>query len=149
MIDDSTQHCPNETGGILVGRSRGDLSEVMFAVGPGLGAVHRRAHFRRDGNFSQQALDAIYERFAGEYDYLGEWHSHPVTGGPSPRDRESMRWIAQNERFNLDRPLLIICRRTWRQVWKPAGFQWSGGRLVRVPVVISEILREWEGSVLS
>jgi integrative and conjugative element protein (TIGR02256 family) len=137
MIEESARHLPDETGGILVGRIRDDQSEVILAVGPGPGAIHRRAHFRRDGNFSQQELDAIYERFAGEYDYVGEWHSHPVAGGPSPRDRESMRWIAQNERFNLDRPLLILCRRTWRRAWKPVGFQWSSGRLVRVPVVIS------------
>jgi integrative and conjugative element protein (TIGR02256 family) len=141
MIDESTQRFPDETGGILVGRIVGDQSEVMFVVGPGPEAIHRRSYFRRDGNFSQQELDAIFPRFAGEYDYIGEWHSHPVAGRPSPRDRESMRWIAQNEHFDLDHPLLILCRRTWRREWKPVGYQWFG-RLLQVPVKVTDVEEE-------
>lgn len=140
MIEESTRHFPDETGGILVGCMRDDKYEVGFAVGPGPRAIHRHAYFLRDGNFSQKNLEVIYEQSAGAYDYIGEWHSHPVLSGPSPRDRESMRWIAQNEDFNLDRPLLIICRRTWRQAWKPVGYQWSDRSLIQVPVVIGETL---------
>ncbi len=142
MIEESEQRLPNETGGILVGRMDADRAEVAIVVGPGSGAVHRRDYFRRDGDFSQRELEAIYARFGGQYDYVGEWHSHSLPAGPSPRDRKSMRWVAQNEHYDLDRPLLIVCQRTWRREWKPRGYQWFGGRLVGVPIVVVDTVEE-------
>jgi integrative and conjugative element protein (TIGR02256 family) len=145
VIEESSRRFPDETGGILVGRIVDDQPEVIIALGPGPRAVHHRSYFRRDGDYSQRELEAIYARFAGKYDCIGEWHSHAVLAGPSPRDRKSMRWIAQDVRYNLNHPLLIICRRTWRRTWKPVGYQYSG-RLMQVPVMVTDMAVEVEGA---
>jgi integrative and conjugative element protein (TIGR02256 family) len=136
LVEECQQKMPNETGGILVGRcERGQIC-VAQIVGPGPKAFHAPTVFRRDGKFAQIELDRLYEESSGQIDYLGEWHSHLWPVGPSPRDRRSMRWVANNPRFDLSNPILIIMQRSRRGVWKPAAFQWIGNELRRSQVEI-------------
>src|SRR5215212_3312521 len=86
IITESTQHFPNETGGILVGRVEGNRVLITYAIGPVPLALHSRHEFKRDGEYSQAVLDQIVTEMEGAYDYIGEWHSHPLKSGPSTKD---------------------------------------------------------------
>jgi len=137
ILSESAARLPNETGGILVGCAGAQAIEVVVAVGPGPRATHRRAYFRRDGDYAQGELDQIYVASNRRHDYLGEWHSHPLPVGPSGRDRHSMEWIARNPDYDCPEPLLVLSQRGREGEWGLAAFQWTAGQLVRIPLAIA------------
>lgn len=116
MQRESSAWYPRETGGVVAGYVEGAVAYIRHAVGPGPRAVHRRRSFCRDSEYAEEQVNAIYERSHGLYDYLGEWHSHARTQGPSPIDTGSMLRISRTEEYGRPDPLLIICmceRRKW------------------------------------
>lgn len=104
-----------EIGGILMAEQLepGHFRIVDLSVD---GETGGRAHFVRSAEAHADALDAFFRR-TGEaysrYNYLGEWHSHPVFPvTPSVQDAASMTELVQGER-GIDFALLLIVRLDW------------------------------------
>jgi integrative and conjugative element protein (TIGR02256 family) len=103
----------HEIGGVLVGEH---LKEETFRVA-GI-SVQRdggsRAHFERDPVQAKEFLGAFFAETGRDYarfNYLGEWHSHPVfTALPSPTDRETMYSIVEDPAVGASFAVLVICR---------------------------------------
>ena len=118
IAKESQEKLPNETGGVLIGSVEGERVAIHCATPPGPSASHTLNSFKRDGIYSQRALDLLVARYRGRYDYLGEWHSHPLPQGPSQRDLRSMRWIAGNESYRRNQPILGLnvrrCDASWQ-----------------------------------
>ncbi len=117
IIEEGWAKYPKETGGILIGRQQGRVFYIETAIGPGLNAYHKDISFKRDGNFSQTHLDSMVLETQGQWDYLGEWHSHPRYMGPSSTDINSLINIQTSPKYNILQPILgliIIERRIWR-----------------------------------
>src|SRR5690554_2991806 len=93
VLNESRGRFPDETGGILAGRLTDDCVKIARATQAGPRATHTPNRFQRDGNYSQEELDAIVRESNGQFDYVGEWHSHPIQSLLSPIDIRSMRWI--------------------------------------------------------
>jgi len=133
---ESEQRVPYETGGILLGRFTDTCAEVAHAVGPGPHARHTKNGFTRDGAYTQDELDAMFVRSGGQFDYLGEWHSHPLPYGPSCQDRESLTWISTNPAYSQPHPLLLIQQRVGRKRWKTRVWQRQEDAFVELTLAV-------------
>lgn len=133
MRAESDGGLPNETGGVLVGYAdSAGRTVVTGVVGPGPQALRTPTRFRRDGEHAQAEVDRLHRDSGGRDDYVGEWHSHPASVGPSSVDRGSMAWIGGNERYRREEPVLIIMQRTQARGWLPLAYRCVRGRLVEV-----------------
>jgi integrative and conjugative element protein (TIGR02256 family) len=133
MRAESEQGLPNETGGVLVGHvDAAGCTFITAVVGPGPRALRTRTRFRRDGDYAQAEVDRLHNESAGRDDYVGEWHSHPVSAGPSGLDRDSMEWIGGNKRYLRGQPFLVIMQRTLWRSWRPLTYRWVHGSLTAV-----------------
>ncbi len=137
MMKESQARLPNETGGILIGSTTRESINIVHAVGPGPRAIHGRCNFTRDGEFAQEALDRLASDSYGPDAYLGEWHSHTRSVGPSGRDYDSMLWISTNESYALPTPILVICRLD-RRCWRIDAFLMKDAHLVSTPVIVEQ-----------
>mgnify|MGYP001029590604 FL=1 len=70
-----SQHCPTETGGVLVGTIHHPL--ILDAGDPGPQAVKTYASFSTDPVHDQQTLQAARARYSPVLEVLGYWHKHP------------------------------------------------------------------------
>lgn len=107
---------PKETGGILIGWQQGLIFHIETAIGPGPNAFHKNISFKRDGIFSQMHLESTVLATHGQWDYLGEWHSHPCNMGPSSTDIKSLKKVQTSPEFNILQPILGLIineRRVW------------------------------------
>jgi integrative and conjugative element protein (TIGR02256 family) len=129
ILAESLHRYPNETGGILVGGFDGDCVLIEHATGPGPLAQHSSQLFRRDGDYSQRVLDDIVMEYGGRYDYIGEWHSHPVNSGPSAKDVSAMRWIANNKKYAIDQPIIGLCTNESVDTWRLSFYLFDGQQL--------------------
>lgn len=121
---------PQETGGILIGRYNKGQIHVTHVIGPGPHAVQTKNRFCRDGRHAKQELDRIFVKTAGESDYIGEWHCHPVSSPPSATDRDTMRRISEDRAHTTAQPVLVIVQRDLvGERWTLAGFVWNAGQL--------------------
>ena len=72
-----------------------------------------RAHFVRDPAFHNESLEAFFERTGRDYEnynYIGEWHSHPrLPILPSATDLESMENLVNGER-DIPFAILLVVR---------------------------------------
>jgi [CysO sulfur-carrier protein]-S-L-cysteine hydrolase len=104
-----------EIGGVLMGKqlAPGDFELVDFSLDEVSGG---RAHFVRDVEHHTKALSSFFERTGhvyGQYNYLGEWHSHPrFELTPSGPDITSMQELIRSER-NIDFAVLMIVRTSY------------------------------------
>lgn len=132
MLGESSCKSPDETGGMLIGKFDGDCVWIQYATGPGPMAKHSPQRFQRDGDYSQKVLDSIVMESDGEYDYIGEWHSHPVKSGPSPLDVAAMRWIASTPKYATDTPILGLCTNEAYDTWRLSFYRFDGGQLLEL-----------------
>lgn len=132
ILVESTRKYPDETGGMLVGKFDENCVLIENATCPGPGARHSSHRFRRDGNYSQRVLDDIVMECEGEYDYIGEWHSHPAKSGPSPRDMAAMRWVANNDKYAIDQPILGLCTNESAVNWRLNFYSFDGQQLLEL-----------------
>jgi integrative and conjugative element protein (TIGR02256 family) len=136
IIEECSLRYPMETGGILVGRFKEEQAEIVEAIGPGPNAQHASHFFKRDGQFAQTQLDLAYEKFVGQYDYVGEWHSHCAVQGPSSTDIQSIAWISTNASYRQPHPLLLIPQyHPQTKQWQCVIFQWQSGKLKKLTLV--------------
>ncbi len=87
-----------ETGGILVG-TWDRVRRRVYVVGryaPPPDSVAGPLSFVRGAEGIYQTLEAVERLTAGNLNYIGEWHTHPVGHGsqPSMDDRTLLRWIS-------------------------------------------------------
>lgn len=109
MLDLAAAKAPNETGGILIGRRQGDTLTIVSASDAGPNAISEPTRFQRDGKYCQDFLLGQVRQLGADYDYVGEWHSHPSTSPePSSRDTDSFTEIAEDPDVLTAAPLLII-----------------------------------------
>lgn len=134
MIEESQKCSPNESGGILIGSFAEGCVFVQYATGAGGQATHGPGFFRRDGLFTQAELNRKFQQSGGRIDYAGEWHSHLRPVGPSQRDLRSMQWVANNPKYALLHPLLVILQRNHLGDWTPFGYQLFNNKLLSVRV---------------
>lgn len=103
--------CDREIGGVLMARQimPGIFEIVEFSVDELTG---ERAHFVRDHAYHNEFLDAFFERTGHDYEnynYIGEWHSHPrLPILPSITDLESMEDLVNGERDIPFAVLLVV-----------------------------------------
>lgn len=99
--------CPNESGGLLVGKYSTDHKTVIVtkAITPTQETTTPTSYTRKtDG------MEAIWKKLYEEgLQYVGEWHSHP-NGSPqySTEDLNAMRGIYADEDVTISKPLLLI-----------------------------------------
>lgn len=82
-----------ETGGILLGGSSSDGSEVIVhhAGGPGRNALRTPTRFDRDLRHAQRLAEYAWHVDGSQW--IGEWHTHP-TGPLMPSDRDLSSYYA-------------------------------------------------------
>lgn len=118
-----------EIGGILMARqiTPGQFEVVDFSVDELTG---KRAHFVRDHVFHNAFLDAFFKRTGYDYEqynYIGEWHSHPrLPILPSLTDLESMEDLVNGERQIPFAVLLVVRSDTFREFLAVATFHQRG-----------------------
>jgi integrative and conjugative element protein (TIGR02256 family) len=132
ILMESVREYPNETGGMLVGRFDGNCVLIEYATRPGSGAKHSPRRFKRNGDYSQRVLDDIVMKCKGEYDYIGEWHSHPAQSSPSARDVAAMRWVANNDKYAIDQPVLGLCINESAGTWRLGFYLFDGQQLLEL-----------------
>ncbi|MBY5532852.1 hypothetical protein HFO42_07430 [Rhizobium leguminosarum] len=118
-----------EIGGILMARQivPGQFEIVDFSVDELTG---ERAHFVRDHVFHNAFLDAFFESTGYDYEnynYIGEWHSHPrLPILPSLTDLESMEDLVNGERQIPFAVLLVVRSDIPREFLAMATFHQRG-----------------------
>lgn len=118
-----------EIGGVLMARQivPGCFEIVDFSVDELTG---ERAHFVRDPALHDGFLDAFFERTGRDYpnyNYIGEWHSHPnLPVTPSITDLGSMEDLVNGERDIPFAALLVVRSDTPSEFVATATFHQRG-----------------------
>lgn len=126
-----------EIGGILMARQiiPGCFEIVDFSVDELTG---ERAHFVRDPVFHNAFLDQFFEKTGHDYEnynYIGEWHSHPrLPILPSLTDLESMEDLVNGERNIPFAVLLVVRSDTPAEFVATATFHQRGTRPIPVRI---------------
>ena len=95
MAAHSLRYGTIENGGSLFGtKTHGDNFIVMLVSGPGPNAVRGRAHFEDDPDYIMKVSEYLFEKYGLQY--IGNFHSHPKLGlpSPSPVDFDQIRRLA-------------------------------------------------------
>lgn len=102
---ETAKHLPMETGGILLGYREGVNVVVTHAlVVSGQGASPIK-YVRNDVRANAILTGFLAERAEDDpTGYIGEWHSHPASCGPSPTDVAAMRATAKTS----DDPIALL-----------------------------------------
>lgn len=129
LIAHAEARLPLETGGILVGYWSQDAGPVVTkVVGPGPRAQHVRDRFSPDYEFHREQAVRWWLETGGTEFYLGDWHSHPMTGPYlSRKDRRALREIAASKGSGEHPALMAVLGR--RGSWQLAIWLQEGGRL--------------------
>lgn len=102
-------HCPNETGGILMGRKTKSCFLISHIIGPGPKAIHNKSSFIPDNDYHTKEIENIHRETSGMIEYLGDWHTHPGEEAYlSRRDKTTLKTIAEYEPARLPEPLMMI-----------------------------------------
>ncbi len=99
-----------ETGGVLLGYRRGDGKYVITRItGPGPKAKRTATWFEKDVEYCQEEIEKAFDELGDKGLYLGEWHYHAFGGNsPSGTDIKSLKEIAAQENYRVDKPVMII-----------------------------------------
>jgi len=100
----------NEAGGILLGRVYTGSHVVLDkATTPNFLDRAGRYFFDRSRSAAQRIVNKAWRASKGEQNYLGEWHSHPISHPiPSQRDREMIRNMFSDTRRQIGFLFLVV-----------------------------------------
>src|SRR5579871_1784012 len=85
---------PNETGGFLVGKRRGEFIEVTDISTQGPDDCATPWSFDRSDAKHAREISGAWKSSAGSVGLVGDWHSHPFgDGSPSKQDRGAWKAI--------------------------------------------------------
>jgi integrative and conjugative element protein (TIGR02256 family) len=129
-----------EIGGVLVGEHVEDESFRIVDL-----SVQRsggsQAHFIRDVEHNRAFLDAFFAKTGRDYqrfNYLGEWHSHPLfTPLPSREDAATMRDLVEDSAVGVNFAILMIVSLGWRSTLKMSA---TAYRATEAPVAAEVVL---------
>ncbi len=107
-----------EIGGLLVGEHV--ENETFRVIDASVQTTHGTSvHFERDPACHADFLANFFERTGAEFtqfNYLGEWHSHPSFDPlPSRDDLETMKSIVHDPAVGVNFAILLIVRRDGRR----------------------------------
>jgi [CysO sulfur-carrier protein]-S-L-cysteine hydrolase len=132
-----------EIGGVLMARQivPGCFEIVDFSVDEQTG---ERAHFVRDPALHDSFLDEFFARtgyYYANYNYIGEWHSHPhLPVSPSFTDLGSMEDLVNGERNIPFAALLVVRSDTPSEFMAAATFHQRGMPPIRARIrVVTEV----------
>lgn len=132
---ESERHAPNETGGILMGNAYPGLVEITQLIDAGPGAKRAAHRFDPDGPWQRHRVAERYMDSSGTLAYLGDWHSHPLGGGPSGLDRSTAARIANAHAARCPKPLFLIV--TWdTDRWDLRAYEYRRRRFRRLVVLV-------------
>ena len=113
-VNDLERAGPREIGGVLFGEQ---LDEGYFRVveaptqTSGIGTFGR---FYRGGVQARQQTLSMHRRYGGppeQFNYLGEWHSHPnAPAVPSARDEMTMTQLVAEQKGAVNFLVLLVVR---------------------------------------
>jgi proteasome lid subunit RPN8/RPN11 len=117
MVTTAERAAPRETGGILLGHRDGsDVHVERCIVVPDQQASGHT--YVRSYKAAQRLLDeALGDRRRQLMGWVGEWHSHPNPGGPSPRDLRELSRLAREDGQAV--ALVVLVRK--KAQWTPQG----------------------------
>jgi integrative and conjugative element protein (TIGR02256 family) len=129
-----------EIGGVLVGEH---IEAETFKVADL--SVQRsggsRSHFVRDVAHNRAFIDAFFAKTGADYqrfNYLGEWHSHPLFAPlPSTQDAITMRDIVGDPAVGVNFAVLMILSLGWRSTIKLSVTAFRAGA---TPVAVEVVL---------
>lgn len=115
-IEEAARHAlPNEVGGILIGyRQDAGVHVARAVVVPDPSATS--CSYAREHAAAQAVLEAVRADEANHslLGWVGEWHSHPKTGGPSSTDLRELARLAEID--GRATALIVIAR--GRDSWR-------------------------------
>lgn len=123
--------CPLETGGLLLGHTRGSRAFCTHIIGPGPNATHNRYGFEPDHEWQAHEVARIWDTDP-RVQYLGDWHTHP--GGkpkPSPLDRSALRHIASDPGAQQPTPIMLIAALSQQGTCTPAAVKLHPDQRIR------------------
>ncbi len=131
----ATKHAPVETGGVLLGlhdhrRRHATVTELVDAGPKAKRETHR---FDPDGPWQSAQIAKLYEDSGRALHYLGDWHSHPLGGKPSPLDRATAKRIATTQAARCPDPIFLILTKV-KDDWKPRAYRFAKRRFRRIKV---------------
>jgi len=86
---------PKETGGFLIGASRGPHIEITDATLQGADDIATAFSFERADKRHESAIGAAWQEGSQQISVVGDWHSHPFgDGSPSGMDRRAWRTLS-------------------------------------------------------
>jgi integrative and conjugative element protein (TIGR02256 family) len=137
LIADARWHAPKETGGVLLGYRDRCLSSVTELVGAGPGACRQRHRFDPDSAWQRERIAERYKRSGRTLCYLGDWHSHPLGGGPSALDRATARRIARALAARCPHPIMLVAVRDGGE-WALRAYLYGRRGLRQIEVRVEE-----------
>jgi proteasome lid subunit RPN8/RPN11 len=133
IVDAAVRAHPYETGGVLVGvvvtGKRNDRPWVTHAVEV-RSRRRGRTHYQVPAGSRRRSVKRL-RKVDARVGYLGDWHSHPINLGPSPKDAASI--ASASVSGDCGRPLLFVVLRA-TEGYEIDARQWSGSslRILRV-----------------
>lgn len=106
LIDSS-----KESAGVLVGERRGVHIIIKTLSEPSRWDIRSRFMVNRVSKHHQRIVDDAFEKSGGEWQYLGEWHTHPEDV-PKPSMLDFSSWY-KNLESSEPLVLIIVGRTDW------------------------------------
>lgn len=111
--------CPNETGGILIGARSAQRIWILTALEIPTPIPRPSRYTLRVDNANPVLWDYLVEnQLPPEVGYVGTWHTHPGSIGPSARDLASAR---QDSAAQQQPVALVVLSHIGGQDWKTHG----------------------------
>ena len=127
---------PNETGGILLGKTTRHGAQVTAVVGPGPHARHERYNFTPDADWQASQVAALW-RQDRSLEYLGDWHTHPAgTTKASRLDIETAQTIADHQAARQPEPFMLVAALRRDTTIRLGAAQYRQGRLRRASLQV-------------
>jgi len=107
---------PNETGGILIGARSSRGLWVLASIE----VPHQQPRPNRYSLATTKANQLLQEYLRqarldkSEFGYIGTWHSHPASCGPSPIDYRTVR---RDSRYQRDAVAMLVIARCGTSGW--------------------------------
>jgi integrative and conjugative element protein (TIGR02256 family) len=129
LRDEASRHAPDaESGGLVLGYWATTTEGVVTHVTtPGPKAVRGQSRFVPDADHDEIEVERLWRQTDGATTYLGDWHSHPSSGGGlSWKDQRTLDRIARDPSAFAPTPLMLVVAKPDRS-WVLAA--WRGSRI--------------------
>ena len=135
LVEQASEHAPVETGGVLLGLHDNKCrhATVTELVNAGPNAKRETHRFDPDGPWQSAQIAKLYEDSGRALHYLGDWHSHPLGGKPSPLDRATAKRIATTRAARCPHPVFLILTKL-KEGWEPRAYRLARRRFRRIEV---------------